>query len=88
MFHYYSHSQEEDEDQTSVEMNETDSELQQRIERRMAAIGTVTILYPKLASQIMGLENVESDSLHGVSIIACFEANVWCFSQLNNHCNC
>ena len=44
MFHYYSHSQEEDEDQTSVEMNETDSELQQRIERRMAAIGTVTIL--------------------------------------------
>ena len=88
MFHYYSHSQEEEEDQTDVEINETDSELQQRIERRMAAIGTVTILYAKLASQIMGLENVESNSLHGVSIIACFEANVWCFSQLNNHHNC
>ena len=45
MIHYYSHSQEEEEeDQTDVEMNQTDSELQQRIERRMAAIGTVTII--------------------------------------------
>ena len=36
----YSHSQEQ-QDQTDVEMSESDRELQQRIERRMAAIGKV-----------------------------------------------
>ena len=43
----YSHSQEQ-QDQTEVEMSESDRELQQRIERRMAAIGKVETLF-KLA---------------------------------------
>ena len=43
----YSHSQEQ-QDQTEVEMSESDRELQQRIERRMAAIGKVATLF-KLA---------------------------------------
>ena len=38
----YSHSQEQ-QGQTDVEMSESDRELQQRIERRMAAIGIVAM---------------------------------------------
>ena len=44
----YSHSQEQ-QDQTEVEMSESDRELQQRIERRMAAIGKVALFYNVLA---------------------------------------
>ena len=41
----YSHSQEQQDQTDDVEMNESDRELQQRIERRMAAIGKVATLF-------------------------------------------